>query len=108
MEQTRDVGRCSCLPDASRNGPTARRRRARSPWPGVTGDERKDRRIMVKPLCTLLAAVALMGAALSTGRPAVPAHASGGLASPVWPNTALQHVVIHNLYMDNTWDAHNP
>lgn len=63
---------------------------------------------MFKRLCTLAAAAALIGSAIGAGLPASPAHAAGPLSSPIWPNSALQRVVIHNLYMDNDWDAHNP
>jgi hypothetical protein len=63
---------------------------------------------MFKRACILAAAAALIGSALSAALPAAPTHASGALNSPIWPSTALQHVVIHNLYMDNNWDAHNP
>jgi hypothetical protein len=30
------------------------------------------------------------------------------LNGPIWPSGPLNNVVIHNLYMDTNWDAHNP
>ena len=67
-----------------------------------------------KTIGRILAASAILGVGLAAGtRPGAtftttPAHAAPALSSPVWPFTAIQHVVIHNLYMDNNWDADNP
>jgi hypothetical protein len=63
---------------------------------------------MFKQLGTLLVAAALAASAIGVGLPAAPVHAAGPLNPPIWPNNGLQRVVIHNLYMDNNWDAHNP
>jgi hypothetical protein len=63
---------------------------------------------MFKRLCALAAAAALMGSAIGSGLPDAPAHASGPLNPPIGLNTGISRVVIHNLYMDNDWDAHNP